>query len=357
MRTKLVYVLTCAENATYIEQSLISIWSARYHNPNAHIVLIVDDLTNQLLIGKRAEVLEYVTKKVVIPFEDTNANMIYRSRFIKTQVRQVVKGDFLFIDCDTIITHSLDKVDEFDCEIGAVLESHLKVNQFCAALYQSTKDALSLVGLDIDKEQYYFSSGVLYVRDTACAHRLYQLWHQYWLDGNQKGLKIDQPALAKANKTNGYVIKQIPDTYNCILFTQPPFLRSSFILHIAAYNNPSFLFTDKVLNYVRENGLNNLWLQKLIINPFATMMPFDYNLKHSSICERKQWIRELSSAWGEYKQYIDNTCIDFPNNVRMYQLIVFLLCRNYINLAIWIYIFEARIHLYRKPIKYNLCQK
>ena len=64
MKTKLVYVLTCAPEATYIEQALISIWSARYHNLDAHIVLLVDDKTNELLVGKRAEVLVYITEKV-----------------------------------------------------------------------------------------------------------------------------------------------------------------------------------------------------------------------------------------------------------------------------------------------------
>jgi hypothetical protein len=57
MKTKLVYVLTCAKEATYIEQALISIWSARYHNPDAHIVMLVNDKTNGLLVRKRAEVL------------------------------------------------------------------------------------------------------------------------------------------------------------------------------------------------------------------------------------------------------------------------------------------------------------
>ena len=120
MKTKLVYVLTCAPEATYIEQALISIWSARYHNPDAHIVLLVDDKTTQLLVGKRAELLEYITEKVVIPFEDTNATMMYRSRWIKTSVRQLIEGDFLFIDCDTIVAQSLADADNFDCEIGAV---------------------------------------------------------------------------------------------------------------------------------------------------------------------------------------------------------------------------------------------
>ena len=83
MQTKLVYVLTCAPEATYIEQALISIWSARYHNPDAHIVLLVDDLTNQLLVGKRAEVLEYVTEKVVVELP-AEMNVVNRSRWIKT---------------------------------------------------------------------------------------------------------------------------------------------------------------------------------------------------------------------------------------------------------------------------------
>ena len=130
MKTKLVYVLTCASEATYIEQALISIWSARYHNPDAHIVLLVDDLTNQLLVGKRAEVLEYITEKVVIPFEDTNATMMYRSRWIKTSVRQLIEGDFLFIDCDTAVAQSLADADSLDCEIGAVLDCHRPVSKF-----------------------------------------------------------------------------------------------------------------------------------------------------------------------------------------------------------------------------------
>ena len=130
MKTKLVYVLTCAPEATYIEQALISIWSARYHNPDAHIVLLVDDKTDQLLVGKRAEVLEYITEKVVVPFEDVNATMMYRSRWIKTQVRDLVQGDLLFIDCDTIVNHSLDELDVLQCEVGAVCESNLPIVEF-----------------------------------------------------------------------------------------------------------------------------------------------------------------------------------------------------------------------------------
>ena len=360
MKTKLLYVLTCAPDATYIEQALISIWSARYHNPGAYIILLVDDLTNILLVDNRAEILQYISEKIVIPFNDSQATMMYRSRFIKTQVRQMIEGDFLFIDSDTICQRPLNDIDNFNCEVGAVLESHLQVSEFCASLHESAQKVCATIGVDVDVEKFYFSSGVLYVKDTKQTHELYELWHQYWVEGNAKGLGIDQPSLARANRKMGHIIKQIPDTYNCILFTHPPFVREAHILHIAAYRNPSFLFTNKVLNYVRENGIkNNEWLQAMILNPCSSIMPFDYNLKYSTGKERKKWIKELAEAWKGYGENIDGTYSEFPMRSRLRDVIIFLLVRKYYKVAIFVLLLWQRVHLlYTKSIvKSNMCAK
>lgn len=357
MKTKLVYVLTCAPEATYIEQALMAVWSARHWNPDAHIVLMVDDKTDALLTGKRGEILNYISEKIVVPFEDASLTPMYRSRWIKTQVRQMIEGDFLFVDSDTICQRSLADIDNFDCEVGAVLESHLPVKKFCDSLYETAKNYCAQIDVDIDKEQNYYSSGVLYVKDTKQTHQLYQLWHQYWKEGNEIGLKIDQPSLAKANCVMGHIIRQIPDTYNCILFTQPPFLRAAHILHIAAYQNPSFLFTKNVLTYVRENGIGNEWLQKIILNPCSSMMPFSYNLKHSTYSERLQIGKELAQAWKWYGKFIDGTYRDFPSNQRLTKVIKYLLCHKCEKMAFHIYLFEAHLHTLRKNIKPNYCQK
>ena len=357
MITKLVFVLTCSEKGTYIEQALMSVWSAHHRNPDAHIVLLTDDKTNELLQGVRGEVLRYVSEKIVVPFEDKEASMMYRSRWIKTSARELVRGDFLFVDCDTICQHSLDEIDHIDCEIGAVLESHLIVNDYCQGLYDSTKEETVTIGVDLDEEKLYFSSGVILVRDTERTHRIYKLWHQYWMEGNEIGLKIDQPALAKANREMGHIIKQIPDIYNCILFTRPPFIREAHILHIAAYQNPSFLFSDYVLAYVKENGLKNKWLCEMILNPCSTIMPFDYNLKHSSFMERAQWCKELSVAWKGYGKYIDRTFAFFPSSSRLSGFLRYLLKHNCVPSAIAFYLLERRIRLFGKSVSYNYCQK
>ena len=79
---------------------------------------------------------------------------------------------------------------------------------------------------------------MLWVKDAPASYRLYELWHQYWLESEALGLPIDQPSLAKANKECGHLIKRIPDTYNCILFTRNNFVEKAHILHVAAYLNP-----------------------------------------------------------------------------------------------------------------------
>lgn len=359
MKTKLVYVLTCAPEATYIEQALMSVYSARHYNPDAHIVLMVDDKTDALLTGKRGEILNYISENIVVPFDDETLTPMYRSRWIKTQVRQLIKGDFLFVDCDTITQRPLADIDDFDCEVGAVFESHLPVSEFNDSLYRGAKELNAKIGVDIDAEKLYYSSGVLLVKDTRKTHKLYELWHRYWKEGNEIGLKIDQPSLAKANREVGHIIKQIPDTYNCIVFTRPTFVREAHILHIASYQNPSFLFTDRVLKYVRENGIGNEWLQKMIQNPCATMMPYDYNLKHSTCKERRLWRKELAEAWKGYGEVIDAMYADFPMPSRLRGMIIYMLKHRCVRLAISMSMLWQRIHLQRTKsiIKPNMCAK
>ena len=272
MRTKLVYVLTCAPEATYIEQALISIWSARYHNPDAHIVLLVDDLTNQLLVGKRAEVLEYITEKVVIPFEDTNASMMYRSRWIKTSVRQLIEGDFLFIDCDTIVAQNLADADAFDCEIGAVLDSHRPVAAFQKSERINLVKFAVACNWDFSRVEKYYSSGVLYVKDTENTHQFYQLWHKNYLHSSQCGVNIDQISMEKASQEIP-IVSDIADTWNTIMFIRPKFIEQAKIIHFPSLDNNSFLFSKRVLEYVKENGLTE-YLRYYILHPLQSYLPY-----------------------------------------------------------------------------------
>lgn len=357
MKTKLVYVLTCAEEANYIEMALQSVYSARYWNPDAEIVLLVDDKTDRLF-AKRSAILTYISEKKVISFEDTSVSMKYRSRWIKTKVREFVNGDFLFIDCDTIICKSLNDIDTWEMEVGAVYESHLLVADFNKSLYDSAALSIKKMGVDLSKEKYYYSSGVLYVKDTPNSWHLYELWHSYWLEGEKHGLSIDQPSLLKADIACGHIIKHIPDTYNCILFTQNTFVREAHILHISLYRNPSYLFSDRVLMHIRYHGLSD-GLKDVILRPWLSFFPFDYEIAKASL--KIMWVSMMEIAYSMriYSMYIDDKFEDMHSESIIQRIFVFLLRNKMWKSAAFFWLILKRMSLIkkRKLLKANICSK
>ena len=125
--TKIIYVLVSNENDCYLEQALVSIYSLRLYNPDANLLLLVDEETSRTLEnGIRKLILNYVSKLVIVdvPFHYSKQQ---KSRYIKTSLRSQVIGDFLFIDCDTIINEELKDIDNLSCEIAAVPDCHLSI--------------------------------------------------------------------------------------------------------------------------------------------------------------------------------------------------------------------------------------
>ena len=353
MKTKLVYVLTCAPEATYIEQALMAVWSARYWNPDAHIVLMVDDKTDELMTGKRREILNYISEKICVPFEDESLSPMYRSRWIKTTVRQLIKGDFLFVDCDTICCRSLVKVDDFTCEVGAVGDNN---TTFQEDIYkEGTIENVLRVGCDISNEEYYYSSGVVYSKDTENAHQLYELWHKFWIEGTKVGVNIDQPALAKANIERNHIIKPIDDVFNCVLYTQIPQSYSAAILHIPNLKPASFLFKKHMLRIVREQGITS-WVSQMIVYVHGTYLPFDYSIRYSSFRQRLHWICLNAKVLYLYGQHVSSTFEDLALRVSIEPLVVFLIKLRCYRTSMVLWMMWKRLKLSRKHLIHpNVC--
>lgn len=311
MKTKLVYVLTCAPEATYIEQALISIWSARYHNPSAHIVLLVDDLTNKLFVGKRSEVLDYINEKVIIHFENKDANMMYRSRFIKTQIRLLVKGDLLFIDCDTIVNKSLADIDQCEAEVAMVPDEHLNLREYPDSVLLPLIDYANKLDYDIISEERYFNSGVIYAKDNVRAYELWKCWHSIWLEGVAKGIGIDQPSLGKANLECDHIISILPNVWNTLIYMNPIFANEGRILHFWNFRNKSFIFTTPFLEYLRKKGLTD-YAKFCILNPLKSILPFDNILTQSNIFQYFRYAKQIRQQRALYSQNVDSNFKDFP---------------------------------------------
>lgn len=331
MNTKLVYVLTCAPKATYVEQALMAIWSARYHNPDAHIVLLTDDKTEELLTGTRGELLNYISEKVVVTF-NTDKSAHYRSRSLKSQVRELIQGDFLFIDCDTICCQSLAEIDDCEALIAMVPDEHLSVKDYPDGLKKSLIDSTTKLGYDVLSEEWYFNSGVIYAKDHPKVKQLWKCWHDEWEKGEALGVKPDQPSLGKANILSNHIIERLQDVWNTLIYMNPIFAKDGKILHFWNFRNKSFLFAKPFLLYLRENGLTD-YAKACILDPLKSVLPFDNILTMSSIRDYIRYAKQIKQQRALYAANIDATFADFPwpkdySLIRRYIKICFCSKRN-----------------------------
>ena len=217
MNTKAAYVLTCSESDNYLEQAWMSIWSLNHHNPTMQVVLVVDEASCTLIKSTyRKEILTLVDELVCVNVPD-GFDQRAGSRWLKTSLRMHIKGDFLFVDTDTVVCADLSEVDRLTCTIGAVLDenSYLPLSEERAKL-QKLQWLAHQCRIEVDFCQLpYYNSGVLYVKDNAEAHALYAEWHKQWLSNYEKGVFQDQIALYHTTLTSGIHITELPAVLNC----------------------------------------------------------------------------------------------------------------------------------------------
>ena len=273
MRTQIVYVLVSSLEDHYLEQAYISMFSLKYHMPESYITLITDRLTADSFTGIRKTETKYIDNLVVVDIDSNRYTAQQRSRQLKTSVRNLIDGDFLYVDCDTIITQSLDEIDSVEFEIAACRDTHA---EFSKNPYRdmALRDG-HLLGWPIDEEKDYFNGGVIYVKDTPITHEYYRLWNKNLTDGYLVKVFMDQPSFAKTNYEMNHIVKNLPDIWNCELKHGIRYLKDAKIVHylttnIAKYQQEQlFILNEKdALTNVKLTGEINDKILSVIKDPF-----------------------------------------------------------------------------------------
>jgi hypothetical protein len=255
MKTKLLYILSSTEADTYLESALISIYSARFRMPDVNITLLVDNNTNNSFVGSRKELLNFITEKIVIIF-DKHIDFKVRSRLLKTNMRNHVSGDFLYIDCDTVIASPLNDIDNCKFDIAAVLDGHTVLKKH--PVYEIFVKESSVFNYSFKKVENYFSGGAMYVKDSRKAHDFFDNWHRNYKLGLQSSISQDEPSLAKTNFDFGNIIQELPGEWNCQIRLGALYLKDLKILHFWSKRNMpiSFLGSKDFLFKLRNEGLS-----------------------------------------------------------------------------------------------------
>ena len=203
MKTQIVYTLISSEKDYFLEELWVSLYSLRLFHPEAMVRVLVDEPTKEYM-NRFPELCRLITEIVIVPVP-ANYNAKQRSRVIKTTVRNVIDGAYLFIDTDTVICKPLNEIDNLDCDIAAVPDGHLLLKD---CMFPPTKSTNQIFKTDVSDSKYWFNSGVMFVADNERTRKFYQKWNENWTYSCfEKGQSQDQPALLFTDKEFGYVIK------------------------------------------------------------------------------------------------------------------------------------------------------
>ncbi len=245
MKTKILYTLISSEADFYLEQALLSVYSLRLYNPNAYVGLVVDKDTKDSFVGNRSVVYKYFSEIIEISVPVQYGKM-QRSRYLKTNLRNFVEGDYLFIDCDTIVSGNLDEIDDFHGDIGGVLDA---MSPYVSTKYPYWEDVVRTVGWwgDLNGVPIY-NSGVLFVRDNAKTRDFYFQWYKNWIYcGKNYKIYKDQLPLCKVYSENQEIIEDLAPKWHCQVkgegFMEFP-MDTKIIHYYASQDKMKFFFYD-----------------------------------------------------------------------------------------------------------------
>lgn len=280
-----VYVLVSSRNDLYYEQALMSAFSLRNLMPDANIVLLVDNKTEDSINSpeqKRGEIKKYVSRIISVPFEE-NVSNAERSRLIKTSVPDYVDDDFLYIDCDTIIADDLSEIKNLPYSTAGVLDGHVMLDEHIHKKYFLERDKkLGFHGTEA--AGCNINGGVIFARKSEEAKNLFKAWNEAWkFSAYQKHDLHDQSALNEANYRTGLKMQLMDGIWNC----QPShgglaFLKNAKIIHYYSSEFsgknyiPYYKLADKTLQErIKAEGTIPDDVKKMIENP-----KFQFNKVH-----------------------------------------------------------------------------
>lgn len=224
------YVLISTGEDIYTEQALMSIWSCRYYNPDLEIIIITDENTSKV-IDSYTQIRELVNDIKVIKF-DNNYSNFEKSRILKTKLRQILRGELLFVDTDTIFCGSIDENDFLVENIGMVEDIHVKNIEIHPFGHGIKSRVDKLFNIDIRKDLPYYNSGVIFYKDNPVAEMFSREWYDNWKKVKEKeGGKFDQPSLLYTLSNNLNVIEPLKGIYNVQVLGSVRYLFSGKILH------------------------------------------------------------------------------------------------------------------------------
>lgn len=184
------FVLAAKELGLYADMAAVAALAVRRLHPQARIILMTDEPTARAIDqGKHA--IADIVSEIVVHSTGTDVAAV-SSRHLKTVVRKLVKGDYLYLDNDAIAVRPLDRGWPKRADLAVARDWNKR--GIPLAWLPFIEKLRADLGWEFLSDRY-FNSGVIFVRDTAAAHTFYSHWHRRWQQTLSLGIPEDQISL------------------------------------------------------------------------------------------------------------------------------------------------------------------
>ena len=192
---KVVYVLVFDPEDSFYEMFLLSLYSLRLHEKEREVEVVLDkDSYNRIILKN-----EPLLRDVKLTGEDIPEQFdgLQKSRYLKTTLRDIVSGDFLYIDTDTLVCEPLAELESIEGDVAAVSDLNGPVritNRFASACCRKA-------GFTELKGSPFFNGGVFFVKDSEVSRRFFNTWHRRWLESLRKVYPLISRLFARRTST------------------------------------------------------------------------------------------------------------------------------------------------------------
>jgi hypothetical protein len=302
---KVVYCLTSSGGDLYEAMTRVSLATVRLTNPTARIEIACDQQTHHALHATRSQLLHEAD--AVHGFPTPHGPPTFRNRFVKTQLRLLLSGPFLFLDSDTVVRKPLTPLLNLQADIAAA-PNH-SADTFAEQIWSEDQANLDTMGWQV--REPYVNGGVIWYADTPAAHRFAEAWHCNWLANVERtGRYRDQTALNQSlSTTNNLGIEVLPHDCNLQYLCKHDGAEDAFIwhahytAHVHERESEIFVRAVELANLHHHKSLSHAAIQKLIesatpINKFYSKKADSGLLWQSIIILQRQlqkFLRSLTS--------------------------------------------------------------
>jgi lipopolysaccharide biosynthesis glycosyltransferase len=271
----------------------VSAASVKLYNPDFRIFLFCDGDTAAGLKFSGDLLLDEVDEVIIV--NTPEGSDVFKNRFIKTQLRLLIKGDVLFLDSDILVRRSIDSIFEIKNDFGAA-PNHSKLI-FSQQLWLSDRQLLDRMGWQV-RGDVYLNGGVLFYRDSEVCRKFAKEWHKNWLACTSTGSYRDQPSLNYSILSQNMDISILDKSFNAQFGITPSASENASVWHYYASNDA--LASTPFMRFVNELNNERPVDLKRLDNITNQHCPFDDNSMLKRLLIRDLYAKNTLMKYHEY---------------------------------------------------------